>query len=247
MNEKTLNTIKSFSKAGWIIALIAKILLFISLAVLVAATVIFIAMPDLIEINTTNEMQMSIDFAELGVYPPELTEDDFSDLKFSADGVEFTYKNFMSQAGKLTMDFEVYGGLSLMKYVKTGLVAAIAEVVVLLICTFMVSSICKSLKNCNSPFESSIISKVRTLAITLIPCAVAPSLIGAIAGLAFGEGSSSFSVSVNMTMVVLVIALFTLTFVLKYGASLEGCTCCADAEGVVESAEDTEEITVTEE
>ena len=85
---------------------------------------------------------------------------------------------------------------------------------------FILLSLMKSIKKCETPFSLGIIKKMKVFAISLLPIAVASTVSNSL-GATFVSSNDNLCIIVNWGMLVAAIVLFVLVRIFEYGVKLQ--------------------------
>lgn len=224
MKNEAILKINKFGKVGSIIALVAKILVGISIFFLLIASIACLVMPkDFIEMKVSNNVDMTVDMESFGM---TFTEEEWTaaqaelELEATLDGEEIGMENITADDNKVmvsqtskerSLTIRDFGGLLMLLTV--GLV-----MIMVLLC--FISSLCKAFRDCETPFEENVIKKMQRLAYSLIPWAVISTVTQSVAD-SLANNNVSITVGVDFGIILIILIVFALTYIFKYGAVLQ--------------------------
>lgn len=216
MKEDVLKKIHRMGHIGQIITLIVKIILTIGLVLCIAGTVLLYTVPDrFITLDMSGDVALKVDLAKIGKTAKE--------LDITAQTLDFSVlssKNIKLEPGELSVD----GNTVIVRTKGQGslfndggligvMISATIKVLLTLICTFMVGRLCKAIRNCESPFDETVINRMRILAYSLIPWMIVDTVENSI-----GQG---LHIDINLAMLLPVFIIFILVRIFRYGAFLQ--------------------------
>lgn len=226
MKEKAIQKINTMGKVGAILALIAKILISILLALCVIGVVVVLCLPaNLCKVKMDGSANVVVDLSAFGV---NLDEADSQKIK---DGVEKN-ANISYAGNKFSVDKIEVGGSTLniaaaanltefnIKDCVWALVGAILNLVLLLISTIFASRLAKAFRSCQSPFEGNVIVRMKQFAYSLIPWAVISSVVNMFESRLW-MASREFHLNIDFGIVITVLLILALAYIFQYGAVLQ--------------------------
>lgn len=230
MKQEAITKINKMGKVGQIFALIAKILLGIGIAMMLAVTIATAFIPkEFVNITTGATAQVEVNLQSIGV---SLTEEDIDNINNSeaeakaknstinTNDVEYNINKMAADKNGIYLDvaadsivFNLSSTFGIMLLSTVALVLSFVTV-------WFVGALCKAVAQCQTPFEENIIKKLQYLAYSLIPWAffttVSDSMLSGMM-----TGKMQVNVGVDLGMVLVIVIIFALTYIFKYGSVLQ--------------------------
>ncbi len=214
MKSETIKKINTFGKVGYIICKIGKIAMTIAaIACLVSAIFMCFVPKDAVKIDltTSNTAVVTLD--------DELNFSKLFDLD-TADGVlnigENTFKVMMND----TDEPEYITSTLYISNVKWMFFAGIFGCLVLYVAIYFAEKLCKSFKDCETPFTEEISGGLMKLAYSLIGVGVVGMLAESVAT-SFLMGEFLVEIELDLVTVLLILCVFMLSFIFKHGTALQ--------------------------
>ncbi|MBR7082038.1 MAG: DUF2975 domain-containing protein [Oscillospiraceae bacterium] len=229
MKTQAISKINKVGKAGYIVALIFKILAIVVASLLVFLMIITAFIPKGFMVARISERAELV--YDLSKYNISLSPDDIDSLNnwsdmlgdnfmISSGGKKVEMLDIKASETQITMRGEgdvYYMDLHSVSYMLIPLLISLISTIV---CLAFATRLCRAFQLCETPFDDIIIRRLRQLAYSLIPLAVLSSLAdGTTRSLFAGQMHLSFNINVGMVIAVLLI--FLLVSVFKYGAELQ--------------------------
>lgn len=228
MKQEAITKINKMGKVGQIFALIAKILLGIGIAMMLAVTIATAFIPkEFVHVKTGGTAQVEVNLKSIGV---SLSEEDIQQINNSetevknstinANDVEYNINKMTADENGIFVDvsadnitFNLHSTFWIMLLSTVALILSFVTV-------WFVGALCKAVAQCQTPFEENVIKKLQYLAYSLIPWAFFTTISD---GMATGmmTGKMQFNVGVDLGMVLVIVIIFALTYIFKYGAVLQ--------------------------
>ena len=216
MKNEVILKINKMGKAGEIIAKIIKIILIIAAVACIVGSGLLMMMPrEAASITMSHDavVKFNLDYDHIMEMDPDMAEFELNGITYNADKVT-TDGNQLS--ADLSSDATTI-------YAKDGLWVLIAAVVFIACCivaAHLVEKLCKTFRDCETPFTEAISDQLKKVAISLIPVAVlAPIVENGVDG--FMTGKVNIQLSVDLLTVFLVVMIFMLSAIFRYGAALQ--------------------------
>ena len=238
MKEKIIRRLNITGHIGQIIALLFKIIVIIALLCTVSLTILSFGLPkDTLDVTVTRNADADVNFTFTGHHLSSeeqqavqsgsqdlmtlLMRDKSLSLQKIIKGVGGTvkYKDVTDSTANVLINKVAPVHVSL-EDIRYFLLLADLELLLLLICVFVASSLCKELRFCDSPFEYDVIRKLRFFAFSLLPWALVGSFGSTIVSRVFSS-DQSVVVDINIGILIIVLVILTLTRIFKYGALLQ--------------------------
>lgn len=232
MKDTAIGKIKNFGKIGNIIANIAKVLLIIGMVGLIVGGIVLVAVPkDLVNLQVDSKATITIDSEKLGQQAMDefnntdideinrqLEEEMEADMK--VNNTPYVVASVNKDGNKLVVDTEVTAMKFELKNLLWVLGAAFVSLVAAMVVTVFAGRLCKAFRDCETPFEESIINKMKQLGYAMMPMAVLPSITDSFVN-SIMAGNFDVSVTIELTVVLAIVIVFVLAYVFKYGAMLQ--------------------------
>ena len=229
MSNTAIQKINSFGKAGNIIANICKVLVIIAIVAVILATIVMFALPkDLVQIRVDAHADVAVDYSLLGIDREQVETDEVKEaleeiqadgnlsingLEFALDGLSFEDGSILIGANGEVSDFD-------MGMIRFVLIFALVGLVLLAVIMHFVCAFTKALSQCQTPFEESVIRKMRNLGWAMLCMPLVSSFVNSVST-SITTGRLSLGLNIDMIEVILILAVFMLTYVFKYGAVLQ--------------------------
>lgn len=222
MKEQVIQKINKIGKISGIITTIAKVLVGIGVVLTLVGTIICFVIPkDLLKFSVVGDVIMEMNYASLGV---EVSDAEVAEMQehmkweFTGDADDFSEVSVTDE--KITMK-GVYDDFSFSLRDLSGLlILALITMVMTLVTLFFVGALCKAFRDCQSPFEESVIKKMQHLAYALIPWTVVATVTNSIADSVMNH-KMSLSFTLDLGVVLIVLVVLVLVHIFKYGAVLQ--------------------------
>ncbi len=222
MKEEAVLKINKIGKVSSVFALIGKIVVGIGLAFMLVATIAMFCVPkDLLVTTVEEKVDFAIDLSSIGV---ELSEEDRKeamesmkeDEDFSEEG---TFTGEVTEKGIYLEGQEEIGSFDFRDFAVIMCIGTLS-LILLMVSLCYGSALCKSFRDCQSPFEVNVITKMRNFAFSLIPWALFSTLSQSVSdSILNNKVSVNFVVDLGIILVVLVV--FLLVYIFQYGAVLQ--------------------------
>ena len=224
MKEKAIKKINTIGKIGAIVALVARIFMIIGAAGLLTGAICMLVLPkDSLTIYMSGNLGMELDISKF--YDGEVDMDevenvigDNTDIEMD-DGTEYHINSVDYEDGIFSVDAEAnnikYSLRSLAGTMFAGCLGMTAWVVVLV----FIEKLCKSFKNCTSPFEEAVLKNLKNFSISMIVWAIVSSISSEVA-VWLSNGNIAIG-GIDLTYVFIALVILGLTFVFRYGAMLQ--------------------------
>ena len=224
MKEKAIKKINTLGKIGAIVALVARIFMIIGAAGLLTGAICMLVLPkDSLTIYMSGKLGMELDVSKF--YDGEVDMDevekvigDNTDIEMD-DGTEYHINSVDYEDGIFSVDAEAnniqYSLRSLAGTMFAGCLGMTAWVVVLV----FIEKLCKSFKNCTSPFEDAVLKNLKNFSISMIVWAIVSSLSSEVA-VWLSNGNIAIG-GIDLTYVFIALVILGLTFIFRYGAMLQ--------------------------
>ncbi len=214
MKNQTIKKINTFGKIGYIICKIGKIALMIAtIACLVGAFLTCFIPKEAVKIELTTSNTAVIKFDDRYDLP-KILDLDIED--FILEIGENTYKVIDSQtdgSAEVTTVFYV----SNLKWV---LFAAALSLFAVVVVFYFAEKLCKSFKECETPFTKEVSDILTKLAYSLVGMGVVSLVVASVVNSVLSNGFV-FTVDVNFITVLLILCVFTLSYIFKHGVALQ--------------------------
>ena len=226
MKKKAIGRINKMGKVGTILALIAKILVSILLVLSIAGFVAVLCLPDnLCTVKFDGRADVKVDLSKFGVDfgtkdTQEIQEGIKDNANISYGGNQFSVDKV--DIGKSTLNIGANANLTEfnLKDCSWALAGAILNLILLLVSTIFASRLTKAFRSCRSPFEDTVINRMKQFAYSLIPWAVVSSVVNLFESRIW-MSSAGFHLDINLGIVITVLLILALAYIFQYGAVLQ--------------------------
>lgn len=230
MKEEAIKKINTMGNVGWIISIIAKVILIIALIGMLLGTVAIAIIPnDFLKMSFAGTGCIEIDFGAMGVELTDAIRDSIMESIESGDAEMSVEMNGIvvkldeaEASGDVVTFFGRGNGMKLFSIHNLLYVMVIGMITVgmSLVSVFFAGALCKAFKNCASPFDENVINKLKNFAYSLIPWVLLRSLTDSVMT-SFMNGNVSFHISIDLAMLIVVLVILALAYIFKYGAVLQ--------------------------
>lgn len=224
--EDAIRKINTMGKVGNIVAMIARIFVIVCLVLCVAGLVIVLVLPsNLCRLKVDGRAQVLVDLDAFGWEAEDdlarEVQDSIKDKAgFSYGGSRFAVDKVEMDGSQIRVDSSARLTEIRIQNLAWVIVSTIVILGLLLVGIIFAGRLAKSFRDCESPFEESVIRRMKQFAYSLIPWAVLSSISGSLdQRLWMAGGGLSFDLNVGMIVVVLVI--LALAYIFQYGAILQ--------------------------
>ena len=230
MKENAISKINKMGRIGSILATIAKVFVILGLVITAAGTILCACIPkDFLTMQIDGNLLMDINFASIDAQASDeevaqmqieieqsLKEKDIpiNGSPYGLIAVNVNNTGISLDCASDFVDFSLHNLVWVM-------LAALLYLVMTLITLFFINSLCKTFKNCASPFEDEVIRKMKMLAYSLIPWTILSSVYDAIAENLFTNAFQLNGIGIDLGMVVTVLIILALAYIFQYGAVLQ--------------------------
>jgi hypothetical protein len=226
--DNAISKVNSIGKAGSIISKISMICLTVGTVIAIICGIIFLTVPKedftmklddnaTITLNTGSKTLSSL----FGINP-ERSASEIAQGSMSINDKEYSFVDTDYDANSKIVTYTLKSDNTAITVRRFALVAwiAVAYCVLNYVLLFFIKKLCDALKQCQTPFEESIITGIQRIAWALIPWAVLGGCFESILSTAF-TGNIQIGIGLNLTMVLVILLLFGLAHIFKYGAVLQ--------------------------
>lgn len=225
MKENAIKKINTMGKVGTVFALIAKIFVSMLLGISIIAFVAFLVLPaDLCTVKVDGKAKIGLDLSAFGVEMDAETRKEveqgalgqsiaYDDNYFLIDSIVANEHGFVMHTSGSMTELNIRDLALLM-------VGAVIYLIILLISTIFAGRLAKAFRNCESPFEENVITRIKQFAYSLIPWAVVSSVV---ASLRESMLSSYKHITLNFDLgtIIIVLVILALAYIFQYGAVLQ--------------------------
>ena len=229
MKTQAIQKINKIGKVGCIITMIGRVLLIIGVVgTLIGMITIALFIPrGMLTVTMDGNAQVQLDLSAAGKTLPVEEQDrinsgehsnDFSYI--SMDGASYD----LSEVVATDTGYTVSGGRAVtvfdMHNLTITLIPILLTIIAALVCMVLAGRLCKSFRDCETPFSENVIRGLRHLAYSLVPLMILSSFAESAARSIF-SGKMRLDFSLNLGMIVAAVFVFMLVAVFKYGAMLQ--------------------------
>jgi len=216
MKNDVILKINKMGKAGEIIAKIIKIILIIAAVTCIVGAGLLMMIPrDAASITMKHDavLKMNLDFDHI--------------IEMDKDMVDFSFDGIQYKPGEITNDGDILTAAMTSDettvYAKDALWILIIAVIFIVFCivaAHLVEKLCRTFRECETPFTEDISDHLKKVAISFIPVAIlVPIVENGVDGFLLGKVNLVFSV--DLLTVFLVLMIFMLAWIFRYGAALQ--------------------------
>lgn len=228
MKQDAIQKMNKMGQIGQIVALIAKIILIIGIIGMCAATIFTAFVPeDFVKVTLGGTAKVNINLDAIGV---SLSKEDQEKINnpdseiakgnVEANGMEYRINDMNATNTVLSLDTAADNITASLHNVFKVLLVGTLSLILSLVTVCFISSLCKAIRYCETPFEDNVIKKMQNLAFSLIPWAFFSSISQSMAsGILYDKMQLNIGIDLSMVLVILII--FALTYIFKYGAILQ--------------------------
>lgn len=240
MKEQAIKKINTIGKISYIAAVIAKCFVIVGLVATVLVSVLcFTVFGDKIKMDMSGKIDLEMDCEMLDIDYDMLEgidDDEDMDVKkqtvqIGNDKVGTVASISISEQDYKAMDVEIKDDTLFAKLESenisftakdVGLLLVLAGIslVMTIVTISFIEALCKSFRDCTSPFDSKVIKKMQNLAISLIPWTIVSSVIDSTVD-SFMQGGLQLQLNIDLGVVLVVLIVFILVYIFKYGAVLQ--------------------------
>lgn len=230
MKTDAILKINKMGQVGNIVLIIAKVLCIIALVGTIVATAAIAAIPrDFITLGISGVGDVEVNMEAIGT---QLTEEERmhidqamgengGSMSLDVNGAEVYFDSIeangnvihISSSGATRQRMSLYNFLP-------GLICAIMTLALMLTSLFFAGALTKAFENCATPFEESVIKKMRNFAFSLIPWVVMTSISESVLNSVL-SGAVNVNISIDFAMLAIVLIILALVYIFKYGAMLQ--------------------------
>ena len=242
MKEQAIQKINKVGKVSYIIAVICKILVIAALVCSIASAVICFRQPaDTMRVTERRAMMVEMSKEALG---QNVTDAELEEMKSALENGEQMQiqqvRNGMMGSGlnmistgetylpiamdvkenRVTIDMVTdEASYTMHELAVLSLLMAAVSAMSIVTLTF-VEGLCKAFRDCDTPFEESVIKRMQRLAICLIPWTLVSSVGDSIIN-SMMSGGVNWTFSIDFGIVLVVVIVLILVYIFKYGAVLQ--------------------------
>ena len=226
MKLDAVKKINTMGKVGNVLALIMKIFVILLLVLSISGLVATMVLPEnLCKVQIDGKAQVLLD---LGAFGWEADENAAAEVRenvertanisyagnhFSVDSMDMEGSRMQIGASAKMTEFNV-------KTLAWPLAGAIVNLILLLISTIFAGRLAKAFRDCESPFEKTVIHRMKQFAYSLVPWAVVSSVVGNIMK-SIWTASAQFGINLDIGMILIVLVILALAYIVQYGAVLQ--------------------------
>ena len=223
MKEQAIQKINKIGKVSSIITLIAKILVGIGIVLSLIGSVVCFVIPDsLLKMSFVGEIMVEVNYSALGFAMTEEQADLVKETLATEviDEEEDGFSNVDITEGKVVTKGSVEDFCFTLRDMAWIYVMGLVALVMTFVTLIFIGSLCKSFRDCKSPFEENVIRRMQNLAIALIPWTIISTVTNSVTdSITNNKLNLKFTVDLGVVLVVLVVLI--LVYIFKYGAVLQ--------------------------
>ena len=223
MKELSIKRINTIGKAGNIIALICRIILIIAMIGLIAAIVVINVIPEkLVNVDLGTNVGVTVDISEFDKFPEEAQAEIRKGLDEAANDWEedgaITYYEVTDST--ITIRFTHNSKTFSLKDVNAPLIVGMFYVIGSYVILWFVAMLCRALRDCNSPFDDTVIRRMRNFAFSIIGWCVLAIVCNIVISSIFAS-AIQIGVGISAGTILLVLVILGLCGIFRYGAKLQ--------------------------
>lgn len=230
MKGQAIAKINKMGKIGKIISNILVVLVSIALVLVIIATIVSAVIPRnlvTMKFGGSGSIRINMDAVEGSLSPEEIAKIENGELM---DNVNF---ELSVEGSSVSMDSAYMDGNTI---VLTGsddrlaemdlkdmiyiMISGVATVIMALISIIFAGRLCKAFEKCESPFDETIIKRMRYFAYSLFPWVLLKSLNESMLS-SFLNGKVDISFTLDLSTLLIIIVILGLTYIFRYGAVLQ--------------------------
>ena len=226
--DNAISKINSIGKAGSIISKIGMIVCSIGVVVAIVCGIFFLVIPknDFV-FDIDNNATFTLNTASK-VYgkafglDEEAAANGIAEGSVDLNGTTYSFTDVDYDENTKIVTYQLEGNGATITSKRFAVVAFIVAAYAAINCVLFtqVKKLCDSLKDCQSPFEESIISGIQRCAWVLIPWAVFGGFLESVMATVFTSNIKT-GFDLNIPTLLVILLLFGLAYVFKYGAVLQ--------------------------
>ncbi len=223
MKELSIKRINTIGKAGNIIALICRIILIIAMLGLIAAIIVINVLPEkLVKVDLGANVGVTVDISDFETIPEDVQQDIREGLEETAkdwdENGAITYYEVTDST--ITIHFTHNSQTFGIRDVNGPLIVAMFYVVGSYVILWFVAMLCRALRDCNSPFDDTVIRRMRNFAFSIIGWCVLAIVCNTVISWLF-VSAIHVGVGFSLGTVLLVLVILGLCGIFRYGAKLQ--------------------------
>lgn len=228
MKENAIKKINNIGNVCHVFAIISKVFLIIGFVALIGSSFVIAILPnDLITATVSGKTSLNINLEDFDV---KFTEEDMAKINeaLTTDGntdIEINNSNYgvtETEIGESYIDIKAESPeiIFFFKDLLIILLASTITVAMSFVTVIFIDRLCVALKNCSSPFEENVITKMQQFAYSLIPWSIVSSMANSVIN-SFFSGKITISLSIDFETVFLVLIILAIAYIFKYGSILQ--------------------------
>ena len=234
--EDAILKINKLGNVSNIIVRICKILVIIGLVFTVIGTIIMMALPkDLVKMDMGATADVLVDVSTFGVTFTEeekaafatglkdgLEDEERQDIRMNMDvnGSVYEADEIIMEDDSIRVKATVDTYTVELGDLRWVMIFAVVTMVALFITLIFAGRLCRAFRDCQSPFEESIVKNLTAIAYSLFPWVVMNSVFSSIKESIF-TNNVQIMLGVDLGVVMVILLIFVLAYIFKYGAILQ--------------------------
>lgn len=231
--ENAVAKIRTMGKVGYVIAWVLGVMELIGLLTLIVSLIVFAVLPEkLITFTFEGQGSIAVDLTGLpgnpkvmGVETETLDENELDSafrkvkdsLKLDIGGMRLEMDDASVVPGGVLLNGHLQGGSYTLRDLKRVMFAPIVILLLALVTTVFAGLLCRSIRDCGSPFDEKVIRGIKALAFSLIPWVFMDWLQELVAF----PYSTSHNFTIDLSMACVVLIILGLAYIFQYGAVLQ--------------------------
>lgn len=229
MKEKAIQKINEMGKVGAVLALITKILVGISLVACIIGMIVTAILPrDMVQVDMTGTADVRVDLSNFGedIFAKSGTKEEIVENVEKSSNIDYAgnkmdVSDVKTEGSKLQLVAD--GKLTTfdMRSCTWALAGGAISLAFLFASVIFAGRLAKAFRDCESPFEDTVIRCMKQFACSLIPWSVVSTVVGYFESKIWMSGSNSLDFSIDISMIIIVLVILALAYIFQYGAILQ--------------------------
>jgi len=221
MKKTPIQKINGLGKAAYIISKITKVFLIIAAVFILIAGILVFAMPtDFMSIRLDSQADISLDYSFSNTSLDKIIDDEDLLEDWEINGIEYEVEEHSDDGRTIHLSARAEKTTLNVWHLRLLMIAGLILTTAVCVGTHFLCDLFKALSVSTTPFEESIIQKMRRLAIALIPVSIISGSMKELID-SLQTGDITIGISIDFTQVVVILVLFALVYIFKHGAELQ--------------------------
>ena len=227
--EKAIAKINKMGSIGRVVCTIAIVLCSIGILLTLIAMGAAAVMPEgFLTMRGSGEVSVDVDVSKLGQHlngNGNIGQFNYMG-NFIINGIQTNSSDVTVNGDVISTTATIASGGFDFKEMMIPFISAFLIVVMSLISVIFIRRLCTAFRDCSSPFEDTVVRRLRALAFSLIPWVLISGLSGTLSGYALTRtlttsGSYHLNLDFNLGTLIIVVVILALSYIFKYGAVLQ--------------------------